>query len=96
MALLISAFCRTTALSVTVLPMVFEVTRLFGGLYIAPSRVPKYLSWIDALSYVKYAFIGATVNELQGLDLNCQGLKTVVVNATYNITATGIKKKVKY
>jgi len=87
LALMVSALCRTTSLSVTVLPMVLEVTRLFGGFFVAPSRVPKYLSWIDALSYVKYAFIGATLNELDGLQLNCDGLKTTIVNATYNITA---------
>jgi ATP-binding cassette subfamily G (WHITE) protein 2 len=91
LALMVSALCRTTSLSVTVLPMVLEVTRLFGGFFVAPSRAPIYLSWIDALSYVKYAFIGATLNELDGLQLNCDGLKTTIVNATYNITATCIK-----
>lgn len=91
MALMISALCRTTSLSVTVLPMVLEVTRLFGGFFVAPSRVPKYLSWIDALSYIKYAFVGAALNELQGLQLNCEGVKTTIVNGTYNITATCIK-----
>ncbi len=88
---MVSAICRTTSLSVTVLPMVLEVTRLFGGFFVAPSRVPKYISWIDALSYVKYAFVGAALNELSGLQLNCNGLQTTIVNATYNITAVCIK-----
>ncbi len=87
MALMVSALCRTTSLSVTVLPMVLEVARLFGGFFIAPSHVPKYLSWIDALSYIKYAFVGTALNELSGLDLTCNGVKVTVVNATYNITA---------
>jgi ATP-binding cassette subfamily G (WHITE) protein 2 len=90
MALMISALCRTTSLSVTVLPMVLEVTRLFGGFFVAPSRVPKYLSWIDALSYVKYAFVGTALNELQGLQLSCEGVKTTIYNSTYNITAACI------
>ena len=89
---MVSALCRTTSLSVTVLPMVLEVTRLFGGFFVAPSRVPKYLSWIDALSYIKYTFIGAALNELRGLELNCEGVKTTVVNATYTITAACIQK----
>ncbi len=87
LALMISALCRTTSLSVTVLPMVLEVTRLFGGFFVAPSRVPKYLSWIDALSYIKYAFVGTVLNELEGLQLTCNDTKVTIVNATYNITA---------
>ncbi|CAF3369437.1 unnamed protein product [Rotaria sp. Silwood1] len=87
MALMVSALCRTTSLSVTVLPMVLEVTRLFGGFFIAPSRVPLYLSWIDALSYIKYTFVGVALNELHGLNLSCEGVKTTIVNATYNLTA---------
>ncbi|CAF2733390.1 unnamed protein product [Rotaria sp. Silwood2] len=90
MALMVSALCRTTALSVTVLPMVLEVARLFGGFFIAPSRVPIYLCYIDALSYIKYAFVGTALNELNGLNLTCEGVKTTIVNATYNITAACI------
>lgn len=86
LALMVSALCRTTTLSVTVLPMVLELTRLFGGFFIAPKRVPIYLSWIDALSYIKYTFVGAALNELSGLTLNCEGLRTFVFNATYNLT----------
>ena len=91
LALMISAICRTTALSVTVLPMVLEVTRLFGGFFIAPSRVPGYLSWLDALSYIKYSFVGAALNELTGLKLSCDGLKTTRYNDTYSINATCIQ-----
>lgn len=87
MALMVSALCKTTSLSVTVLPMVLEVTRLFGGFFVAPRRVPKYLSWIDALSYIKYSFIGTALNELDGLTLNCIDAKrpynASVPNATY-------------
>ena len=71
LALMVSALCRTTDMSVTVLPMVLEVTRLFGGFFLAPSRLPKYFSWLDALSYVKYTYVGASLNELEGLVLTC-------------------------
>ena len=87
---MVSALCRTTALSVTVLPMVLELARLFGGFFVAPSRLPKYFIWLDAISYINYSFIGATLNELQGLKLSCDGVKTTVVNATYTITDTCI------
>ena len=68
---MISALCKTTEMSVTVLPMALEVTRLFGGFFLAPSRLPKYFSWLDALSYVKYVYVGLSLNELQGLKLSC-------------------------
>ena len=71
LALMVSAICKTTDMSVIVLPMVLEVSRLFGGFFLAPSRLPKYFSWLDALSYVKYTYVGASLNELQGLKLTC-------------------------
>jgi ATP-binding cassette subfamily G (WHITE) protein 2 len=71
LALLVSAICKTTDMSVTVLPLALEVTRLFGGFFLAPSRLPKYFAWLDALSYVKYTFVGTALNELQGLTLTC-------------------------
>ena len=69
LALLVSAFCKTTDLSVTVLPLVLEITRLFGGFFLAPSRLPPYFVWLDAVSYTKYTFVGTALNELTGLEL---------------------------
>eukprot|EP00953_Heterococcus_sp_UTEX-ZZ885_P028758 15330-Heterococcus_DN1.PRE.2 len=71
LALMISAFCRTTDLSVTVLPMALEVSRLFGGFFLSPKNLPAYFAWLDAVSYVKYAYIGAALNENAGLVLRC-------------------------
>ena len=88
---MISALCRTTDMSVTVLPMVLEVTRLFGGFFLAPSRLPKYFAWLEALSYVKYSFVGASLNELHDLQLTCDGLKTTIFNSTYTYSETCIR-----
>ena len=71
LALMISAICKTTDMSVTVLPMVLEVARLFGGFFLAPAFLPKYFAWLDALSYVKYTYVGASLNELYDLKLVC-------------------------
>ena len=70
-ALVVSTFARTTSLSVTILPMVLEIFRLFGGFFLSPAKLPKYFSWIDALSYVKYVYVGISLNEMQGLELTC-------------------------
>uniref|UniRef100_A0A914PCZ4 ABC-2 type transporter transmembrane domain-containing protein n=1 Tax=Panagrolaimus davidi TaxID=227884 RepID=A0A914PCZ4_9BILA len=68
---MISALCRTSELSVTVMPMALEVFRLFGAFFLAPAHTPKYFSWLDAISYVKYSYVGISLNELQGLKLSC-------------------------
>lgn len=82
---MISALCRTTDMSVTVLPMILEVSRLMGGFFLAPLHLPKYLAWLDAISYVKYSFVGASLNELHDLSLSCDGNTAIVYNRTYSI-----------
>ncbi len=81
LALMVAALCKTTDLSVTVLPMVLEVCRLFGGFFLSPANLPKYFSWLDALSYIKYAYVAISLNELHGLELYCNAdeLKTRMV-----------------
>ncbi len=79
LALMVSALCRTTDMSVTVLPLMLEVSRLFGGFFLSPSNLPVYFSWLDALSYVKYTYVGIALNELQGLNLHCSD-KWVIAN----------------
>ena len=37
----------------------------------SPKNLPAYFSWLDAVSYVKYAYIGAALNENAGLELRC-------------------------
>ncbi len=76
LALMISALCKTTDMSVTVLPMALEVSRLFGGFFLSPANLPKYFSWLDALSYAKYTYVGISLNELEGLVLSCANAGT--------------------
>lgn len=70
-ALFVSAVCRTTTLAVSVLPMALEIARLFGGFFLSPATLPPYFSWLDALSYAKYTYVGVALNELTGLTLSC-------------------------
>ncbi len=55
------------------LSFLFEVTRLFGGYYTSPKLLHQYPEWrfADALSYIKYAYIGLALNELQGKEYIC-------------------------
>lgn len=73
LALMVSALARTTTLAVTILPMILEVSRLFGGFFLSPVNLPKYFVWLDALSYVKYAYVAVSLNEQSGLEIDCQG-----------------------
>jgi hypothetical protein len=54
-----------------VLPLALEICRLYGGFFLSPSHLPRYFAWLDALSYVKYTYVGISLNELQGLVLHC-------------------------
>ncbi|CAN0065738.1 unnamed protein product, partial [Phaeothamnion confervicola] len=80
LALMVSAICRTTDLSVTVLPMALEVCRLFGGFFLSPKDLPGYFSWLDALSYVKYSFVALSLNEERGLEYTCTAAQEITVN----------------
>jgi len=70
-ALCVSAVCRTIPMSVAVLPMTLEISRLFGGFFLSPANLPGYFSWLDALSYAKYSYVGISLNELHGLVITC-------------------------
>lgn len=51
--------------------MILEVTRLFGGFFLSPANLPSYFVWLDALSYVKYAYVAVSLNEQEGLQIEC-------------------------
>eukprot|EP01012_Entosiphon_sulcatum_P063485 TRINITY_DN90_c0_g1_i1.p1 TRINITY_DN90_c0_g1~~TRINITY_DN90_c0_g1_i1.p1 ORF type:complete len:634 (-),score=168.02 TRINITY_DN90_c0_g1_i1:856-2757(-) len=76
-ALMISTLCRTTAMAVVVLPLGLEVCRLFGGFFLSPAILPNYFLWLDAISYVKYTYVGISLNELKGLKLYCKASELV-------------------
>jgi ATP-binding cassette subfamily G (WHITE) protein 2 len=72
LALMIGALCKTTDLATVALSLVLEICRLYGGFFLSPKNLPHYFSWLDALSYVKYSYVGISLNENAGLDLYCR------------------------
>lgn len=60
--------CVSIERSTVVLSFIFEITRLFGGYYTSPKQLHDFphWRWADALSYLKYAYIGTVLNELEG------------------------------
>lgn len=76
LALMISALCKTATLALKVLAFCLEVSRLFGGFFLEPSRLPLYFSWLDALSFIKYAFVSVSLNEYKNVVFTCPSNST--------------------
>lgn len=60
-------------MSTVVLASLLEMSRLYGGFFTSPLQLAAAPNWrfADALSYLKYAFVGVALNELHGLELTC-------------------------
>ena len=60
-------------MSTVILSLLLELSRLYGGFFTTPHQLLSYPQWtfVDVLSYLKYAFVGVAVNELSGLTLTC-------------------------
>lgn len=69
----VSCICVSVELTTVVLSGCFEIARLYGGFFTSPAQLLDYPDWkfADALSYIKYAFVGIALNELGGLELSC-------------------------
>ena len=70
---MVACVCVSIELSTVILACSYEWVRLFGGWFISPALMAEYPSWsfADALSYLKYTFIGISLNEHNGLVLHC-------------------------
>ena len=46
---------------------------MYGGFFTSPLQLQSHQGWAfaDALSYIKYAFMGVALNELTGLKFDC-------------------------
>jgi hypothetical protein len=65
--------CVSIERSTVVLVFLFEASRLFGGFFTSPKLLDEFPNWAfaDALSYIKYCFVGLCLNQLQGLKIDC-------------------------
>ena len=90
LALMVSALARTIDLSVTVLPLMLEISRLFGGFFLSPAALPRYFSWLDALSYIKYCYVGISLNELKHITYACTNASLQICSGPQQIRALGL------
>ena len=70
---MISCICVGIEMSTVMLAAAYEIVRLYGGWFISPAQISSYPDWkfADALSYIKYAFVGVSLNEHGGLLVAC-------------------------
>jgi ABC-type multidrug transport system permease subunit len=57
--------------AVAVLPMFLMPSMIFSGLFVNLDSLPKWISWLQWTSPMKYAFVALMNIELQGLSLPC-------------------------
>lgn len=72
----VTCICVSVEMSTIVLSCLFEVCRLYGGYYFSPEQFTSvhgmyHWRFADALSYIKYVYVGVALNELHDLDLVC-------------------------
>jgi len=73
LATCVSCCCVSVEMSTVVLSVLLEIARLYGGFFTSPLQLKEFPEWrfADALSYLKYVFVGVALNELTGLELTC-------------------------
>lgn len=73
LANMISCLCVGIEMSTVVLAAAYEISRLYGGWFISPSLMTTFPKWkfADVLSYIKYSFVGVSLNENLHLLINC-------------------------
>jgi ATP-binding cassette subfamily G (WHITE) protein 2 len=72
--------------------LLLEVSRLFGGFFLSPANLPSYFVWLDALSYVKYAYVAVSLNEQTGLQIECPDLSATCKSGEDTISHLGLDK----
>jgi len=73
---LASCICVSIEMSTVVLACCMEITRLYSAFFVSPvllNSTPAFRRWLfaDAISYMKYGFIGLCLNEYTDLTLQC-------------------------
>lgn len=62
----VGAIAPTPPVALALGPLVTVICMLFGGFYINLKSIPLALRWISNLSPIKWAFVGFSINELEG------------------------------
>jgi len=72
MGLFLACLFSDVAIALMVAPMLILPLMMFSGFFLNPESVPVWLSWLEWISPMKYAFAALTQNEYTNLALYCQ------------------------
>jgi hypothetical protein len=78
-------------LSCVVLACVMEITRLYSAFFVPPVALDNYPNWkfFDAISYMKYGYVGLVINEYEGWIIPCKTKELVTFNGVPKTCRTG-------
>ena len=99
----LSCICVTVELTTIVLACYLEISRLYSAFFVAPITIDKFphWKWADAISYMKYTFVGLCINQYQGETFECgidpvtqkSEAKMAMINGTMTPTCLFADKK---
>ena len=72
----ISATVPTIEAATAVVPLMMIINILFGGFYITIDSLPPVLEYIPYVSFQRWFFQAAVINEYTGMELTCDGTGT--------------------
>lgn len=73
LANLAACLCVGVERATVLLAAAYEISRLYGAWFISPALMSSYSDWrfADTLSYIKYSYVGVSLNENLHLLLTC-------------------------
>jgi ABC-type multidrug transport system ATPase subunit len=82
LGMVLSASLKSVEMAPQVAPAVVVLFLMFSGFFLNDNSVPVYLSWMKYISFIRYAFIAMSINELRGQKYDCDSPAMATVNAT--------------
>jgi hypothetical protein len=64
--------CWNATAALSLGPIVMIPMMIFGGLFLNADNVPKYLIWLERVSFFKYGYMGLMRNEHLGASYYCK------------------------
>lgn len=71
LAFAVSALSSSQTMAMTIFPAILLPFTVLSGFLVVSDSIPVYFSWLAAISFVKYGFSGAAINEFDGLEFTC-------------------------
>jgi len=71
MGMILSASVKNVTMAPQIAPAVVILFLIFNGSFVNEESVPVYFMWLREISFIRYAFKAAAVNEFEGAEFNC-------------------------